>query len=451
MENNTLDNQQPKKKGSLILWILGWIFFFPIPVMILIWRKKNTWKLPVKIAVTVIFWILLFVFLGSNGDSENEDNQPASTVAETTVATESHIYDTAQIIDLMSGIGSNKIGTVSVSKAKQSDCTEGALLDWYLNYVMKNQDCNYHIIVYTDTSDKGIYCCNELIEKNVVLTPDDDGTYSLGDDSGATLYTVDEATKKLVKTATMADSNVINTTKSKIDDIVPTEYKNSKSYSVDISGEEGNLDCNLTLVSENFNDANYQKIATDLAQHVKNLDLGIGYFCISFQCDDYNLNALSSLDDLSAQEPSEITTSTFDKNKNNNTETTSTETEKTPEPSAEFTTLTDKDIVNCMTIMQQIIDRYIADAKYPWGKDDYTIAKFDDNGAIIAICDQIKLKSSDFKQTGIVVFTYNPISEDDVRFKEHYCEIAGTVCSNDGYCDEFIKNLQEINKTLKSN
>lgn len=50
----------------LALWILGWIFFFPAPVMVLIWRKKNTWDVKIKIAVTVAFW-LLFYFLGNTG------------------------------------------------------------------------------------------------------------------------------------------------------------------------------------------------------------------------------------------------------------------------------------------------------------------------------------------------------------------------------------------------
>ena len=69
------------KKSSLIWWILGWIFFFPIPVMILIWRKKNKWKLPVKIAVTIIFWLLVFLFGGSGNNKES-----SSGVSETTTA-----------------------------------------------------------------------------------------------------------------------------------------------------------------------------------------------------------------------------------------------------------------------------------------------------------------------------------------------------------------------------
>ena len=47
--------------SNTLLWVLGWIFFFPAPVMVLIWRKKNTWDIKIKIAVTVAFWVVFFV------------------------------------------------------------------------------------------------------------------------------------------------------------------------------------------------------------------------------------------------------------------------------------------------------------------------------------------------------------------------------------------------------
>ncbi|MCR4704508.1 MAG: hypothetical protein K5641_00435 [Lachnospiraceae bacterium] len=72
-------NEQPKRKTWL--WVLGWIFCFPIPVMVLIWRKKNTWKTPIKIAVTIVFWILLFVLLGSR-DSDTASEETAGAPVE---------------------------------------------------------------------------------------------------------------------------------------------------------------------------------------------------------------------------------------------------------------------------------------------------------------------------------------------------------------------------------
>lgn len=76
---------EPPKKRNTLLWVLGWLFFFPAPVMVLIWRKKNTWDVKVKLAVTVVFWIL-FLIIGLSGGNSNSSNNPAAKVEETTIA-----------------------------------------------------------------------------------------------------------------------------------------------------------------------------------------------------------------------------------------------------------------------------------------------------------------------------------------------------------------------------
>jgi hypothetical protein len=109
----------------------------------------------------------------------------------------------------------------------------------------------------------------------------------------------------------MADEETVNSIKKQVDAIIPEEYKNSKSYMIDIAGSEGVFDCNITLVSEDFADADLQSIAVDLGTQIKELNLGIGYFCIAFQKDDYTLTAISNIDDLNTQEAKEITTKSF--------------------------------------------------------------------------------------------------------------------------------------------
>ena len=54
--------EQPKKKGNLVWWILGWLCIFPIPATILLYRKKmnNTAKW-IIIACIWLFYILLGV------------------------------------------------------------------------------------------------------------------------------------------------------------------------------------------------------------------------------------------------------------------------------------------------------------------------------------------------------------------------------------------------------
>ena len=308
--NTSSNNTSGKKKNNMIWWILGWIFFFPAPIMILIWRKKNSWPVKTKPIVTVVFWIVVFI-LGGLNDSTS-DTSSATENVETTSEESIHIYDSAEVVDLMNGLGTDKIGTITISKAKQSECTEDAIIDWYFNYVKNNADSNYHIIVYSDNTQKGIYTLGSgSIQKDIELTAQDDGTYMIGNDAGSTYYTVDETSKTLSVLFDMADASIVEDVKAKVDAIIPAEYKNSDLYSVDVAGEEGSLDCNLTLVSGSFTDGNCQSIAEELATKVKELDVGIGYFCIAFQSDDYTLKAISSVDNLSSQEASEITTQDF--------------------------------------------------------------------------------------------------------------------------------------------
>ena len=73
-------NDAPKKKNT-IWWVLGWIFFFPAPVMVLIWRKKNTWDIKVKIAVTAAFWILFYI-IGSINNNKTTNEVPQAAVIE---------------------------------------------------------------------------------------------------------------------------------------------------------------------------------------------------------------------------------------------------------------------------------------------------------------------------------------------------------------------------------
>lgn len=69
---------EASKKNNMVWWILGWIFFFPAPVMVLIWRKKNMWGIGLKIAVTVTFWLFMFI-IGSNGNSLSTEINEANT------------------------------------------------------------------------------------------------------------------------------------------------------------------------------------------------------------------------------------------------------------------------------------------------------------------------------------------------------------------------------------
>ena len=134
----------------------------------------------------------------------------------------------------------------------------------------------------------------------------------MGNDDGCTYYSVDEDSKTITVRTVMADEKVISEVKTRVDEVVPDEYKNGKNYSVDVARPEGSLDCNLTLISDLFDTADFQQIAEDLGGKIKELDLGIGYFNIAFQTDDYTIKALSAIDDLSLQDVAETSITLFD-------------------------------------------------------------------------------------------------------------------------------------------
>ena len=65
--------QKPKRKTWL--WVLGWIFIFPVPLTILLLRKKDMNPI-LKYGVIAVAWIfyLLIGFSGSSNDSSNKQS-----------------------------------------------------------------------------------------------------------------------------------------------------------------------------------------------------------------------------------------------------------------------------------------------------------------------------------------------------------------------------------------
>ena len=311
----------PKKRKTW-LWVLGWIFIFPLPLTILLLRKKNM-KPVLKYAIIAVAWLiyLLFALSGNSSDKGTTAAEPMATAKEEVQAeaatqkqqteTVNPLIANAEVTDLMNGTGTKAIGTYSVSRATQGECTDEALADWYYNFVLKNPDCNFHVIVYDDVADKGVYANKGFVQKDITIVQENNGNYMTGDDAGSSYYHESDDGKTLKLYTVMADASVVEDVKAKVDAVLPDAYKGGQMYSVDVAGPEGKLDCNLTLINTVFGTADCQPIAVELASKVKELDLGIGYFCIAFQKDDYSLNAVSSIDDLSTQDASEITTQTY--------------------------------------------------------------------------------------------------------------------------------------------
>lgn len=71
---------QPKKKSRMWLWVLGWIFCFPIPLTILILRQKKMNPI-LRYALVAALWIFVLTS-GSGANSSSSSTTATSAVTE---------------------------------------------------------------------------------------------------------------------------------------------------------------------------------------------------------------------------------------------------------------------------------------------------------------------------------------------------------------------------------
>lgn len=92
-QQNTVSIQQhPVKKRNTWLWVLGWIFFFPLPLTILLVRKKKMNSI-LKYGIIAVAW-LFYLIIGLSGESNdsgktNNSNNGVSATDETTGSSDS--------------------------------------------------------------------------------------------------------------------------------------------------------------------------------------------------------------------------------------------------------------------------------------------------------------------------------------------------------------------------
>lgn len=86
--NNVVYVREPaKNKSKMWLWVLGWLFMFPIPLSILIYRSKNLSK-NIRIAIIVVVWalfLLICIFGNKTGgqstyNSKTQNNLSSSEI-----------------------------------------------------------------------------------------------------------------------------------------------------------------------------------------------------------------------------------------------------------------------------------------------------------------------------------------------------------------------------------
>ena len=74
------DGEQQVKKRKTWLWVLGWLFIFPLPLTLILLKKKDM-KPVLKYGIIAAAWILFLVIgIAGNANKENPEDPSATTV-----------------------------------------------------------------------------------------------------------------------------------------------------------------------------------------------------------------------------------------------------------------------------------------------------------------------------------------------------------------------------------
>lgn len=92
-EQTSKSTTPERKKSPIWLWVLGWICIFPLPLTILLFRKKEM-KPALKYGIIAIAWII-YIIIGLSGKSENSNDNTTVTGNNSTVVEETANTDNA--------------------------------------------------------------------------------------------------------------------------------------------------------------------------------------------------------------------------------------------------------------------------------------------------------------------------------------------------------------------
>ena len=110
--------EEEKRKKNLKWWIIGWIFFFPIPLTILIWKSK--WEQKVKIIATVVLWGVLLI-IGALSPNDTANTQTNNSNGNETEQVEKEIKVNETFIEKYNAIGTSKIENIVTYNAQDKD------------------------------------------------------------------------------------------------------------------------------------------------------------------------------------------------------------------------------------------------------------------------------------------------------------------------------------------
>lgn len=148
------DNAQPRKRKTW-LWVLGWLLMFPLPLTVLLLRKKNI-KPVLKYGIIAVAWILyLIIGLSGTGNNETTSSTIPNNSSDPTAVVDSSVNTDIELIAGEFG----KYGKELVMS--QGTDAEEILIVYYVpagKYVVKNVgDTTTQVTVYEGITknDKG--------------------------------------------------------------------------------------------------------------------------------------------------------------------------------------------------------------------------------------------------------------------------------------------------------
>ena len=175
-----LDVEEPKKRKTW-LWVLGWMFIFPVPLTILMLRKKDM-KPVLKYGIIAAAWIV-YLAIGLGGNSSNKTPSTDNTVAVAEQTKDSKNKNALKkakqysTIMHMSKQGIYDQLTSEYGEGFPEDAAQYAVdnvdADWEANALVKAKD-------YSDTmhmSKRGIY--DQLISEYGEKFTEDEAQYAI--------------------------------------------------------------------------------------------------------------------------------------------------------------------------------------------------------------------------------------------------------------------------------
>lgn len=119
---STTDGNQPLKKRKTWLWVLGWICIFPLPLTILMLRKKDM-KPALKYGIIAVAWIV-YLSIGLSGGSDNNTNDQSQDVTSETDSEVEEKTDYALIDNFIDTFNINAV--TPITDAEEIDIASGS-------------------------------------------------------------------------------------------------------------------------------------------------------------------------------------------------------------------------------------------------------------------------------------------------------------------------------------